>query len=266
MTDLTLRPLLPDELLPAGFPDADDAISMVAAEQAGQILGAAWLHKPSAAGDAYFRVMVRKDARRRGIGLRLVLRLAEEARGRGGLRLCTWFTGERPDISAFLAAASAVPAFDVFEMTYDGAPYEEPSFSFDPYRPADYDSVRTLLSAAFLPLRTAIGVRPHLIPPSEDDRRRLAECADSVFLLRVNGELAGMCGAYDDEVDDVAVAERFRGRGFAGALVAHATNHILARGKKPQLSVVGWNEGAHALYRHLGWQDADRSFFWRITL
>ncbi|MDQ3091610.1 MAG: GNAT family N-acetyltransferase [Actinomycetota bacterium] len=84
----------------------------------------------------------------------------------------------------------------------------------------------------------------------------------------VDGEVAGWCEVRGIEtrgqVEDVVVLEPFRGRGLARALVGGAVERLRADGCDRIAVVADDNDTVKDLYRHLGFDDAGRtwSFWW----
>jgi ribosomal protein S18 acetylase RimI-like enzyme len=81
--------------------------------------------------------------------------------------------------------------------------------------------------------------------------------------IRASGRLAAMTGQRTAlaarghtyrEVSAVCTHPDFRGRGYAGALVAHVRDAILARGETPFLGVREDNVGAFRVYERLGFE------------
>jgi predicted GNAT family acetyltransferase len=81
--------------------------------------------------------------------------------------------------------------------------------------------------------------------------------------IRASGRLAAMTGQRTAlralgrtyrEVSAVCTHPDFRGRGYAGALVAHVRDAILARGETPFLGVRETNVGAFRVYERLGFE------------
>ena len=158
-------------------------------------------------------------------------------------------------LSVLLRENGFEPAFTAIEMIYRGGPFPEPALPYTPYQPGDYDAVQSLIARSFYELRRAVGVEPHLIPPSEDERQLFAQNAGDLLLLRQSGRVIAFATAIGCEIDNLCVDEGHRGLGLAKVLAMHAVNRILQKGDTPRLSVVDWNQPAHALYRKLGFTD-----------
>lgn len=105
---------------------------------------------------------------------------------------------------------------------------------------------------------------------ADDVRAMAADGGSRVFLLRVRGRLAGMLtvGTYFSPtgrkawIEDVVVAEEYRGRSFGRLLVEHAVEYV--RGMAPAVLMLTSRpsrEAANALYRSAGFERKDTNVY-----
>jgi ribosomal protein S18 acetylase RimI-like enzyme len=77
-----------------------------------------------------------------------------------------------------------------------------------------------------------------------------------VIVADEGGEVAGFVMLHGDEVEQVYVAERFRGQGIADALLGDAERRIREAGfERAWLAVVAGNARARRFYERSGWVD-----------
>lgn len=67
------------------------------------------------------------------------------------------------------------------------------------------------------------------------------------------------------EVSAVVTHPLYRGRGYAGQLVAHSVNKIFDQNKTPYLHVARTNTGAIILYEKLGFRTRRKISFWNLS-
>ncbi len=78
----------------------------------------------------------------------------------------------------------------------------------------------------------------------------------TTLVAEVNGTVAGFVMVVDDEVEQVYVDSRFRGRGVAAPLLEATENAIREAGHRTAwLAVVAGNTTARRFYHHHGWSD-----------
>jgi ribosomal protein S18 acetylase RimI-like enzyme len=91
-------------------------------------------------------------------------------------------------------------------------------------------------------------------PASFDERAR--ERVGQTWVADSGGVVAGFVVVVDDEVEQVYVDRRWRGRGMAEQLLRHAEGLIGQGGRRTAwLAVVAGNTRARRFYARLGWQD-----------
>lgn len=181
--------------------------------------------------------------------------LAQDAASRGADRLQA-VADRGADLSPWLQGGFS-PWFTTRLMAYAGAPLPEPPFPIIPYTDAWYRPFQRLQSRAFFALRQAQDVRPYALQPTIGDRLHRAAQGEGIFLLLEGGRLAA-AGAVGAMLDDVAVDEAFRGKGYGRAVVAHGTNRLLAAHGAATLEVLDWNKPALALYQSMGFTTTQR--------
>jgi ribosomal protein S18 acetylase RimI-like enzyme len=91
-------------------------------------------------------------------------------------------------------------------------------------------------------------------PASFDERAR--ERVDQTWVAERDGEVAGFVVVVEDEVEQVYLDRRWRGRGVAERLLRHAEAVIGQGGHRTAwLAVVAGNTRARRFYARLGWRD-----------
>lgn len=89
----------------------------------------------------------------------------------------------------------------------------------------------------------------------EDPARRYAEAMWAEFAVaEVDGAVAGMCHVVDDLVAAIHIDPGLKRRGVGTELMDRAEARILARYDHARLTVLAFNVGAQAFYRHRGWR------------
>ena len=211
--------------------------------------------------------MLRGVGRQSGLALGSLLRAHPRFAPLTGEAIHDWLPAElenpHSELSTLLRQNGFEPAFTAVEMIYRGGPLPEPPLPYTVYQDGDYDAVQALIARSFYDLRRAVGVKPHAIPPSEDERTRFAQNADDIFVLRQGGHIIAFVTAIGCEIDNLCVDEGHRGLGLAKSLVMHAVNHILQKGESPRLNVVDWNKPAYQLYEKLGFTDLYTTYLYR---
>ena len=86
-------------------------------------------------------------------------------------------------------------------------------------------------------------------------RERIPEILDATTVATVDGHVAGLVVAVEDEIEQLYVADRHRGTGIATALLHHGERVIGARFSTAFLAVVASNARARRFYEREGWHD-----------
>ena len=85
---------------------------------------------------------------------------------------------------------------------------------------------------------------------------RAAQRVDDTTVAVVDTEVAGFVMVDDDEVEQVYVSSRHRGKGVADVLLAEAERQVRASGaERAWLAVAEGNARARAFYERMGWHD-----------
>jgi GNAT superfamily N-acetyltransferase len=90
----------------------------------------------------------------------------------------------------------------------------------------------------------------------EHFRARLPPRIPATTVAVSDGVLLGFVTIHDDEVEQLFVDAKARGRGLADALLRHAEERIAARFDTAWLAVVEGNRRARRFYERCGWRDA----------
>jgi ribosomal protein S18 acetylase RimI-like enzyme len=89
----------------------------------------------------------------------------------------------------------------------------------------------------------------------EHFRARVPPRIPATTVAVTDGELVGFVTIHDDEVEQLFVDAKARGRGIADALLRHAEEGIAARFDAAWLAVVEGNRRARRFYERCGWRD-----------
>ena len=101
-------------------------------------------------------------------------------------------------------------------------------------------------------MRQALGVYPI---DCCDTRERLLKKSENIFLLEIDGRLAGSIAIYNNEIDDLIVAREYRRKGYGQGLLRFAVARMQRMGVSPiMLHVADWNRGAISLYTENGFR------------
>lgn len=131
-------------------------------------------------------------------------------------------------------------------MEYRGGPVES-DFFMRPYTDGDYEEYRRVYNRCFSRMRTALGLVPVECCAKREEllRRR-----DQIFVCEENGALVGSVAVYENEIDDLIVAEEFQRQGWGRKFLEFALHKMQKEGIYPiRLHVADWNRGAMKLYK-----------------
>lgn len=143
----------------------------------------------------------------------------------------------------------------VYDMSFGGdAPQTEVAcVPFDEKYLQDY---KESYNRAFRPMREALDIRPY--DWYSDDEAVLQKAGD-IYLLIVDGELAGSVACYGNEIDDLFVRSDLQGKGYGKQLLFWAMTHIKETSSEPiTLTVAQWNQGALRMYLDAGFEIVNR--------
>ncbi len=144
--------------------------------------------------------------------------------------------------------------FIVYEMLFEKTDIPSPEIecisltgkALDEYR----EQYKEAYNAAFRPMREALGIRPY---DWFSEGGAEVKYNPDVFLLIIDGELAGSVACYGDEIDDLFVSDSFRNKGYGRKLLVWAMNYLFSRGyREVWLNVAEWNEHAVQMYLNAG--------------
>lgn len=140
-------------------------------------------------------------------------------------------------------------------MQYMGGVLPEPELNLRNYLSADYSAYQHAYNDCFSDMRRALGLSPvHCC----DDRRTLLAKAKDIYILDVEGELAGSVAIYGNEIDDLFVAKNHQRKGYGQRLLRFAVASMQRMEVTPVLlHVADWNQDALRLYLKNGFQIID---------
>ena len=114
------------------------------------------------------------------------------------------------------------------------------------YTERDFDAYQKTYNECFSAMRTALQRFPI---DCCDSRENLEKKRDQIFILEIDGRLAGSVAIYGNEIDDLIVAREFQRKGHGQALLRHAVSRLQSKGVSPiVLHVADWNQGAIRMY------------------
>ena len=131
-------------------------------------------------------------------------------------------------------------------MEYAGPVLPMSKLCLRTYCDADYLTYSNAYNDCFSDMRRALHLSPiHCCP----DRAALCSKAENIFLLEVDGELAGSVAIYGNEIDDLFVIRHFQKKGYGHGLLRFAVARMQQRGVCPiTLHVADWNQSGIQLY------------------
>lgn len=137
-------------------------------------------------------------------------------------------------------------------MQYMGGEVNPPFLEIRSYLDSDYPAYREIYNDCFADMRQALGVYPI---ECCDTRERLLNKLENIFLLEIDGRLAGSIAIYNNEIDDLIVARQYRRKGYGQGLLRFAVARMQRMGVSPiMLHVADWNRGALELYSQNGFR------------
>ena len=109
---------------------------------------------------------------------------------------------------------------------------------------------KTEYNSAYRPMREALEIRPY--DWFCEGGASLEENPD-IFLLLEDNDLVGSVACYKNELDDLFVRNKYKGKGYGRKLMLWGMKHIAAQGYKDViLHVAEWNKNAVQMYVNEG--------------
>lgn len=242
------------------IPDATKVF--VAADDSG-VLG--FLH------DLVHLLVVRRDARRRGIATRLVAAAENAPEHASGQPLLLWLPGGNPGAAAFYEAIGFRRHSSLWQLERGAeTPVAPPRFPDSLIErtaaEVDIDAYVALFNAAFADHPTPLSVTREIVEWAQS-RPDYDPTAILVLEERASSELIGFARINTNrepgeagEVRFIGLLPSWRGRGLGAQLLAWGINRVRASGRdRVQLTVEGENELALSLYVRTGFT---RTFEW----
>lgn len=131
-------------------------------------------------------------------------------------------------------------------MQYTSGERITSNWSLRNYCDSDYPAYQKIYNDCFADMRRALGLHPI---DCCDSRKEVLKKAAEIFVLEIDGQLAGSVAIYGGEVDDLIVAKSFQGKGYGQGLLRFAVACMQRQGVKPiTLHVADWNQNAMRLY------------------
>ena len=145
--------------------------------------------------------------------------------------------------------------FTVYEMRYTGDDVTESKIRCIPLDSSMFQVYVKLYNAGFYEMRKALGIAPNNVL---GDQREIPGKGKGIhLLLNGEGDIIGSVACRGNEIDDLFVSQKYRGRGYGKALLLWAMNHIRLHSREAiTLHVAEWNRAAVKLYISAGFEIA----------
>lgn len=202
-------------------------------------------------------IYVSEEYRRKGIGSALMAKVDHllslhkiVERSMGGC-----IDGDRSSLQ-FLYKNGYYISYSGFFMDRKGDFLPEQHISVRPYEDNDYETCLVLMEVAFYKLHESLDLLPtYYFPPNENERKRLFENKSNIYVLLVDGEIAGVGMINGNELSHVSVRYDLQSRGYGRPFVSYLVNEIMRRGNTiVKLGVLKGNR-AKKLYESLGFKE-----------
>lgn len=202
-------------------------------------------------------IYVSEECRRKGIGTALMAKVDHlltphkiVERSMGGC-----MDGDRSTLQ-FLYKNGYYISWSSHIMEREGGYLPEQHISVRPYEDDDYETCHVLIEVAFYKLHDNLGMLPtYYFPPNENERKRMFDNKSNIYVLLVEGEIAGVGHIDGNELSHVSVRHDLQSQGYGRPFVSFLVNEIMRRGNTiVQLGVVKGNY-ARKLYESLGFNE-----------
>ena len=138
-----------------------------------------------------------------------------------------------------------------YEMKYVGNTINS-SLKLNHYDDSMYDVYVQIYNECFYEMRKTLEVQPYNFYSSPE---QLTVKKDKIHCWIENNELIGSVACNGNEIDDLIVNKKYRGRGYGEQLLHFAISHIQDTSEAPiKLHVAKWNEKAIKLYEKNGFK------------
>lgn len=140
--------------------------------------------------------------------------------------------------------------FTVYEMIWNKDEIPGSKIDCIPFDKRFVGEYKDSYNAAFYPMREALDIRPY---NWYSDESNILSKADDIYLLTDKDVLIGSVACYGNEIDDLFVCSKYRGKGIGKELLIWAMDHIRKKGHEEIIiHVADWNERAVQMYKDSG--------------
>lgn len=202
------------------------------------------------------QIYVDIEERRKGIGTKLYNELFNYLEEKNPRCLFTEFRVDTNDSTGFYEKLGYKRWYRCPNLIYRGKEKFDLDIDFVFYEDKYYDQYLKCTHECFYELRKNNDFKPYLVPKSEEERYRLMENKDSIYLkLNNNEEIISTVTVKDGYIDNVMVSQKYQGKGYGKKITQFAINKSLEQGAQPiYLCYVEGNEKANNLYKSLGFE------------
>lgn len=196
------------------------------------------------------------EERRKGIGTKLYNELFNYLEDENLRCLVAEFRVDINDSTGFYEKLGYKKWYRCPNLIYRGKEKFDLDIDFVFYEDKYYDQYLKCTQECFYELRRNNDFKPYLVPKNEEERHRLMENKDSIYLtLNNNEEIISTVTVKDGYIDNVMVSQKYQGKGYGKKIAQLAINRALDEGIEPiYLCYVDGNEKANNLYKSLGFE------------
>ncbi len=193
--------------------------------------------------------------RRKGIGTRLYNELFRYLEKENTGCIVTEFRVDVNDSTGFYKKLGYEKWYRCPNLIYREKEQFDLDIDFVSYEDKYYDQYSKCVQECFYELRKRYDFKPYLIPKSEEERNRLIENKDSIYLTLNNEEIISAVTIKGGYIDNIMVPQKHQGKGYGKNITQFAINKSLDQGVQPiYLCYIDGNEKANNLYKSLGFE------------
>lgn len=202
------------------------------------------------------QIYVDIEERRKGIGTKLYNELFNYLEEKNPRCLFTEFRVDINDSTGFYEKLGYKRWYRCPNLIYRGKEKFDLDIDFVFYEDKYYDQYLKCTQECFYELRRNNDFKPYLVPKSEEERHRLMENKDSIYLtLNNNEEIISTVTVKDGYIDNIMVPQKYQGEGYGKKIAQFAINRALDEGVEPiYLCYVDGNDKVNNLYKSLGFE------------
>lgn len=207
---------------------------------------------------------VESCSRRKGIGTALYEDMMKYSDAVKPHIIISHYSGDKLNLTSFYNKRGFKKWYVSYDLCYKGEMQPESNVEVLKYEEKYYEQYARGIQDSFYEQRRENDFKPYRCFEDEENRQLTLNNTKYIYVVLDSDELVASVLIKDGQIDDAFVIPSYQGGGYGRKIMQFAINKALNEGAQNiKLNAVGWNIRAVSLYKSLGFEIAQTTYYFR---